>query len=98
MLSTLSPLPPSPTQKIFTHVYINPEIQFIYLQMHNEAQKQAYYPFLKIFKIHTIMDKSLWDSSERNFNSMRSTSSVAKSSAVFSEIHVPSPPPHPIQC
>ena len=29
--------------------------------------------------------------SERNFNSMRFTSSVAKSSAVFLQIHVPSP-------
>ena len=31
--------------------------------------------------------------SERNFNSMRFTSSVAKSSAVFLQIHVPSPLP-----
>ena len=45
VLSTLSPPPPSPTQKILTHVYINAEIHFIYLQMHNEAQKQVYYPF-----------------------------------------------------
>ena len=30
--------------------------------------------------------------SEHNFNSMRFTSSVAKSSAVFLQIHVPSPP------
>ena len=31
--------------------------------------------------------------SERNFNSLRFTSSVAKSSAVFLQIHVPSPLP-----
>ena len=33
--------------------------------------------------------------SEHNFNSMRFTSSVAKSSAVFLQIHVPSPLPPP---
>ena len=31
--------------------------------------------------------------SERNFNSMRFTNSVAKSSAVFLQIHAPSPSP-----
>ena len=46
------------------------------------------------FKSHAVTynhgQKSLGQS-ERNFNSMRFTSSFAKSSAVFLQIHVPSP-------
>ena len=57
LLVPSAPLPHSPTQKIFRHVYINAEIHFTYLQMRNEAQKQAYYPFSKIFKIQTIMEE-----------------------------------------
>ena len=57
------PQPPSPPpKKTFSHVYINAEIHLIYLQVHYGAQKQAYYPFSKIFQIQTIMDKSPWDS------------------------------------
>ena len=77
-----APLPHSRTEKIFTHVYINAEIHFIYLQMHNEAQKQAYYPFSKIFKIHTIMDKSPWDS--QNVTSILCESQVLSQKAVLS--------------
>ena len=42
------------------------------------------------YVVSTIMDKSPWDS-QNVFNSMRFTSYVAKSSAVFLQIHVPSP-------
>ena len=78
------------TQKILTHFYINAEIHFIHLQMPKQAQKQAYYPFSKIFKLQTIMDKSPWDS--QNVTSILCVSQVLsqKSSAVFFQIHVPS--------
>ena len=55
------PRSPTPLPKK-SHFYINAEIHFIYLKMHNGAHKQAYYPFSKLFKIQTIMDKSPWDS------------------------------------
>ena len=42
------------------------------------------------YNIYNHGQKSLGQS-ERNFNSMRFTSSVAKSNAVFLKIHVPSP-------
>ena len=61
--------------------------------MHNGAQKQAYYPFSKIFKIQTIMDKSPWDSQNVTSILCESQVSVAKSSAVFLQIHVLSPLP-----
>ena len=85
--------PPSASQKIFTHVYINAEIHFIYLQMHNEAQKQAYYPFSKIFQIQTIMDKSSWDS--QNATSILCVSQVLSQKAVLSFYKSMSPPPSP---
>ena len=84
------PFPPPPTQKILTHVYINAEIHFIHLQMHNEAQKQAYYPFSKIFKIQTIMDKSPWDS--QNVTSILCVSQVLSQKAVLSFYKSMSPP------
>jgi len=79
------PQPPSPLpyqKKIPTHVYINAKIPFIYLEMHNEAQKQAYYPFFKIFKIQTIMDKSPWDS--QNVTSILCVSQVLSQKAGLS--------------
>ena len=95
MLSTLSPLPPSPTQKKLHTclLHINAEIHFIYLQMHNEAQKQAYYPFSKIFKIQTIMDKSPWDS--QSATSILCVSQVLSQKAVLSFYKSMSPPPSP---
>ena len=82
-----------PTQKIFTHVYINAEIHLIYLQMHNEAPKQAYYPFSKIFKIQTIIDKSPWDS--QNAISILCVSQVLSQKALLSFYKSMSPPPSP---
>ena len=87
------PPPPLPYPKIFTHVYINAEIHFIYLQIHNEAQKQAYYPFFKIFKIHTIMDKSRWDI--QNATSIPCVPQVLSQKAVLSFHKSMSPPPLP---
>ena len=81
------------TQKILTHFYINAEIHLIHLQMHNEAQKQAYYPFSKIFKIQTIMDKSPWDS--LNVTSILCVSQVLSQKAVLSFYKSMSPPPSP---
>ena len=89
------PQPPSPPPvrypKIFTHVYMNAEIHFIYLQMHNEAQKQAYYPFSKVFQIQTIMDKSPWDS--QNATSIPCVSQVLSQKAALSFYKSMSPPP-----
>ena len=48
--------------------------------------------FLGFFLTYNHGQKSLGQS-ERNFKSMHFTSSVAKSSAVFLQIHVPSPLP-----
>ena len=91
------PQPPSPPPvrypKIFTHVYMNAEIHFIYLQMHNEAQKQAYYPFSKVFQIQTIMDKSPWDS--QNATSIPCVSQVLSQKAALSFYKSMSPPPSP---
>ena len=84
------PPPPSPTQKMVTLVYITFNI---YFQMHNEAQKQAYYPFSKIFKIQTIMDKSPWDS--LNVTSILCVSQVLSQKAVLSFYKSMSPPPSP---
>ena len=88
-----APLPLSPTQKVFTHVYINAEIHFLYLQMHNEAQKQAYYPLSKKFKIQTIMDKSPWDS--QNVTSILCISQVLSKNAGLSFYKSMSPTPSP---
>ena len=69
---------------------MNAEIHFIYLQMHNEAQKQAYYPFSKVFQIQTIMDKSPWDS--QNATSIPCVSQVLSQKAVLSFYKSMSPP------
>ena len=56
--------------------------------------KMKYSCYQEFYVIHGYNhgQKSL-EQSERNFNSMRFTSSVAKSNAVFLKIHVPSPLP-----
>ena len=49
--------------------------------------------FLEYIKFRKSWTKKSLGQSERNFNSMRFTSSLAKGSAVFLQIHVPSPLP-----
>ena len=61
--------------------------------MHNEAQKQTYYPFSKIFKIQTIMDKSPLDS--QNVTSVLCESQVLSQKAVLSFYKSMCPPPSP---
>ena len=62
--------------------------------MHNEAQKQAYYPFSKIFKIQTIMVKSPWDS--QNVTSILCESQVLSQKAVPSFYKSMCSPPFPL--
>ena len=61
---------------------------------HGKKPQNVQPPFsiIEVYSNHSYNhgQKSLGQS-ERNFNSMRFTSSVAKSSAVFLQIHVPSP-------
>ena len=61
--------------------------------MHNEAQKQAYYPFSKILKIQTIMDKRPWDS--QSATSILCASQVLSQKAVLSFYKSMSPPLSP---
>ena len=50
---------------------------------------------LKFFNLQCYHGQKSLGQSKRNFNSKRFTSYVAKSSAVFLQIHVPSPLPIP---
>ena len=63
---------------------------------HEKKPQNVEPPFsiIEVYSNHSYNhgQKSLGQS-ERNFNSMRFKSSVAKSSAVFLQIHVPSPLP-----